>query len=43
MPVPTQTMPCCIASVTKYIRVEYLSPLMFSEQVNPPAILFFQP
>src|SRR5215210_5237624 len=38
---PTQTMPCCMASVTKYISVEYLSPARLSEQVKPPAILSF--
>ena len=43
VPVPTQIIPCCIASVTRYISVEYLSPLICSEQVKPPASLSFQP
>ena len=36
-------MPCCIAKVAKYIRVENLSPDRPSEQVKPPATLSFQP
>ena len=27
VPVPTQTMPCCIAKVSRYCKVESLSPL----------------
>ena len=39
---PTQTMPCCMARVMKYWRVDSLSPLGLAEQVKPPATLSFQ-
>jgi hypothetical protein len=39
---PTQIMPCCIARVMKYWRVDSLSPLRLAEQVKPPATLSFQ-
>src|ERR1700733_8114075 len=39
IPEPIQTMPCCMASVQKYVRVENLSPLIAAEFVNPPANL----
>src|SRR5580692_4178120 len=40
-PVPTQTCPCCCDNVQKYWIVEYLSPLMDAEFVNPAASLSF--
>src|SRR6476469_10879441 len=34
-PVPIQSCPCCCDNVQKYWIVEYLSPLMEAELVNP--------
>ena len=39
--VPIQTCPCCCDSVQKYWIVEYLSPLIEAEFVNPAASLSF--
>src|SRR5690606_22045025 len=38
-PSPTHTIPCCIASVTKYCSVLNLSPAYVPEFVNPAASL----
>ena len=38
MPVPTHSMLCCIASVMKSCRVQFLSPYSETELVKPAAV-----